>query len=56
MRMVDYIFPVLGGMFMIVLFTVLFSTIAYEKTFVVECRTNAMQKNYSAVEVQAICK
>ena len=45
---------VIGGI--LLFFGMLFFTTIYEATMKEECRMAAIQQNYTAVEIQAICK
>lgn len=52
----DIILTVIAATVFIALFGMFFGTLSYEEKMRVECRMSAMQKGYSAVEVQAVCK
>jgi hypothetical protein len=51
--MKEMIFAVVG---ILIFFGMLIFSAVYDATMKEECRTIAMKQNYTAIEVQAICK
>jgi hypothetical protein len=52
----DIILSVVAATVFVALFGMLFGTLSYEEKMRVECRMSAMQKGYTAIEIQAVCK
>ena len=40
----------------ILFFAIMFSTIIYNNSKIAECRVAALQRNMSAIEIQAVCR
>lgn len=47
---------IVAGIVFLLFFAMMFSAMIYSDTMRVQCREAAIEKNYTAVEIQAVCR